>query len=542
MRSSSSRNALKRAHTGIASVPLEVHGAPQNALIRLHDCLQQRHAHAVPQASRQPFRQRSGDIRHGPYAFQPDSGFRGAAPLTPWRASQGRMRNLFVLCRKMKAEGVAPDLTTYSYVLRAAHAAFEDMLALGLYPNRNLFHYLLHSVRHLDSSHMWDILESMQGFDISPNEITYEVIVTRFADAGHLELALRFLSELGERGLSPTLKTAQSIILAAGRLEAFEQTSVRRLDSEVWVECLVSSSEALYSDGVLRAWQKVVHELKITPDEGCCIQVLHTAGRHGHSTLGLDALRILDRIGAAWKEYHFAPLVEAFCREKNIKEALGTLQVIRSHDITPVAETAYPIFQAIRDDPDAVDEAWGHLESLHEEGKQIDVTALNVIIQASVGLGTCSGRVAPRTGDRLLAEMKQARLKPDTRTYERLLMLCLTQSTYEDAFFYLEEMKGEGHVPPLTVYEAIVRKCVSVGDTRYKLAVEELVECGYEVSSTLDTFINSGGEHGGVKEPEQFKAPSHLSKGRTAWLQEKKIRNAQKFAPNDYPELLNRRP
>lgn len=405
-------------------------------------------------------------------------------------------------------------------------------------------------MRHLDSSHMWDTLESMGRFEISPNESTYELIILRYAEAGHVELALQFLSELGERGLSPTLKSAQSIILAACKMgfprlaldlaDAFEQTSVRRLDSGVWVNCLIACAESLYvrqlhsfaeltlivyqEDGVLRAWQKVVHDLKITPDEGCCIQVLHTAGRHGLSALSLDVLRVLRRIGVTWREYHFAPVVEAFCKEGNMKEALGALELIRSHDIIPVAETAMPIFQAIRSSSDAVDEAWGHLEALHEEGKKIDVTALNVIIQASVALndlqravGTykacenlgvapnvdtynllLSGCIAAehrQLGDRLLAEMKLAQIKPDARTYERLIVLCLTQSTYEDAFFYLEEMKTEGHVPPVTVYEALIHKCVSVGDTRHQLAVEELVECGYEVPPDLKVFIETGGEH-----------------------------------------------
>lgn len=265
------------------------------------------------------------------------------------------------------------------------------------------------------------------------------------------------------------------------------------------------------------------------PDEGCCLQVLHTVGRHGLSALGLDALRVLGRIGVAWQEFHFAPVIEGLCKEDKTKEALAMLDMIRSHGITPVAETAYPIFKSLKGDPDAIDEAWGHLETLREEGKTIDVTALNVIIQASAALGDLQRAVGTykacydlgvspnvdtynlllagcitaqhrELGDRLLSEMKEAAIKPDVRTYERLIVLCLTQTNYEDAFFYLEEMKTEGHIPPLAVYEAIIRKCMQLGDTRYRLALEEMVECGYKVSPKLNSFIQSGGEHDGSEE------------------------------------------
>ncbi|KZT10732.1 uncharacterized protein LAESUDRAFT_644337 [Laetiporus sulphureus 93-53] len=465
----------------------------------------------------------------------------------------------------MKDEGVQPDATTYEYILEAcasegrpaeARAAFDDMLAMGIQPTRTMFHHLLYVLRREDAGEMWSVLETMRQFLVAPNETTYEIIILRYTQDDHIELALQNLAEMGARGLSPTLKTATTLIESAGRLgyprlalelaEAFEATSVRRLDGDVWLECLLSSAEALYEDGVLRTWQKVVHELHITPDEGCCLQVLHAAGRNGLAALGLDVLQVLGKIGVAWEEYHFAPVIEALCKgkEKNLKDALAMLDLIRSHDITPGAETAFPIFEMISKDADSVDEAWGILETLHEEGKNIDITAINVVVQASVAIGDLqravgtyktagklgvkpnidtynlllAGCIAAQhrpLGDRLLTEMKEAKIKPDIRTYERLIVLCLTQTVYEDAFFYLEEMKTEGHLPPLAVYEAIIRKCVALGDPRYKLAVEELLECGYELSSGLNSFIQSGGTHDGSHPKERPRSVERSFRTRT---------------------------
>jgi pentatricopeptide repeat protein len=196
------------------------------------------------------------------------------------------------------------------------------------------------------------------------------------------------------------------------------------------------------------------------------------------------------------------------------------------HNVEPNFNTAHPIFEAIRTSPDAVDAAWDALEALHSEGQAVNITAVNVVIRASVALGDLqrafgtyqicaelgvkptldtyhsllSGCIVARhreLGNRLIAEMKEAKIKPDSRTYERLIVLCLTGESYEDAFFYLEEMKAENLYPPLSVYEAIIQRCVVEKDARYAVAVQELEEFGYTLSPTLRMVIlgEGDGEH-----------------------------------------------
>ncbi|OBZ70611.1 hypothetical protein A0H81_09090 [Grifola frondosa] len=559
MLASSSRNALKRAQTTLSHVITESSASSLSTSSSVPVCLQRQRRHLSAQAAvaSSIFHSDSrggqnGGLRHGPYGFEPDPEFRGpmrADPVARYNlqlgdlVERGMLPNVLFVCKKMKEAGVKPDRFTYSYILQAcakeglpleARAVFEDMLAMGILPDRQSFHHLLYSMRDSDEHDMLDIITLMAEYGIQPNEATYEHLILRYTSMNRIEQALQMLSEMSSLHLSPTLKTAQAVITTASQLgfarlaldlaEAFEQTSVRRLDGDVWAELLISSSDALYKEGVLRTWQKVVHELNISPDEGCCIQVLHTVARHGLSALGLDVLRELKEINVVWHEHHFAPVIEALCHENRLKEAFAMLDMIRSNGIIPVAETAYPIFQAIQHDTDAVDEAWGMLESLHEENHKIDITAFNVIIQASVALGDLQRAVGTykahqdlevtpnvdtfnlllagcivahhrELGDRLLTEMKEMHIKPDVRTYERLVVLCLTQPTYEDAFFYLEETKSQGFLPPITLYEAIIRKCVQVGDIRYKLALEEMAECGYTVSTRLQAFIDSGGAH-----------------------------------------------
>lgn len=274
---------------------------------------------------------------------------------------------------------------------------------------------------------------------------------------------------------------------------------------------------------MITSWDRAVKKLNFTPDEGCCISVLHTAGRHGLSSIAPDVIRVLNGMNVEWSERHFAPVIEAFCRDGDVKEAFGVLELMRTKDISPSLETAHPIFELISSSPDAVDEAYGILEDMHNENRVVDVAAFNVVIQACVALidlqralGTYQAakdlNVKPnvetynllltacievrhrKLGDRLLAEMREGGISPDVRTYERLIMLCLTQPTYEDAFYYLEEMKTVGLTPSQAVYDAIIRRCYSVGDTRYRLAIDEMLEQGYEMSGTLKAFLTNDGK------------------------------------------------
>ncbi|KAG2079233.1 hypothetical protein BDR04DRAFT_1086392 [Suillus decipiens] len=497
-------------------------------------------------------RSSSSTIRNKPWSFIPDQSFQGTARGSAIARYQYRSTGIanskltpeaLKLCREMKKEGVKPDIIIYNNLLAClaedcqvleAWAVFEDMRSMGIAPDRNTFHHLIHASRRLHSTAMWDILGKMEAENITPNEQTFHLMIQRHivSDKRNLEFVLQCLYELGNRGLVPDLTITQEVIGLAAELgfprlaldlaENFEATSVRRLSPETWMRCLASSAEALYAEGVQRCWEIVVGDLNITPDEGLCLDVLHTAGRHGLSDIATDVIRVLRILGADWQEHHFAPLVEALCNAGKLKDAIGTLDLMRSSNIFPTAVTAQPIYNFLKQDIDKVDGAWEVLDKLRNEGKMIDRTAINAIIRAAISLSDLQRAVGAykafpdyrcvpdidtfnsllsgciiashrELGDRLLLELKEMGIKPDATTYERIIILCLTQTTYEDAFFYLEEMKAQKFVPPRSVYDAIIRTCIAAGDSRYTLALDELKQCGYTVSYSLQMFIDSGG-------------------------------------------------
>lgn len=165
-----------------------------------------------------------------------------------------------------------------------------------------------------------------------------------------------------------------------------------------------------------------------------------------------------------------------------------------------------PLFLYLSESKDAARGAWEVLQGLHERGHTIPVASVNVVIEASIERfevktardiykqlhaiceagpdtetfnhlfrGLC--RRKDKEGAMFLAsEMGILGVTPDDLTYDRLILICLVEDDYEDAFRYLEEMvavgKGKkvggrkgwwmrGHTAT-----ALIKRCVEAEDKR----------------------------------------------------------------------------
>lgn len=414
-----------------------------------------------------------------------------------------------------------------------ARAVMDDMRAMNVDIERSAWHALLQSTASEASLEMWRVVAEMEAAGIERSAQTYSFLIRRYLQSRDLEITLR-LTTMALAHIPPVLEvdTAQEVIkltahmghprLALDLAERFELNSYRRFDLDVWMTLLISSAEYVYGPGVERAWSKVVIDFGSTPDEGTCVSILTSVERFGNHALGLSVLRTLKAMGVVWKEHHLSPIVGAFAKSGDLREAFETVGMIRSGSVIHGAgltllnsRTLNPILQSLVDGGvGGIDRVWPVLDKMHAEGKNIDVTIGNVIILACVALNdlqramsayqsfdqygikpdvdtfnallsVCVARSQLALGKKIVAEMKQLEINPDRVTYERLVLLSLTQSIYEDAFDYLEEMKRRKLLPPVSVYEAIVRKCFSLGDSRWRMAINELKEAGYQLSQQL---------------------------------------------------------
>lgn len=107
---------------------------------------------------------------------------------------------------------------------------------------------------------MWKILEEMNEIGLTPNAQTFTQIMERPLLGENVEMAVQYMGEMLARGIVPELQTAQRAIilatsfghakLALDMANKFEEHSVRRLDNEVWVNCLIVSAENLYVSSI----------------------------------------------------------------------------------------------------------------------------------------------------------------------------------------------------------------------------------------------------------------------------------------------------
>jgi len=73
----------------------------------------------------------------------------------------------------------------------------------------------------------------------------------------------------------------------------------------------------------------------------------------------------------------------------------------------------------------------------------------------------------------------------------------LTQTNYEDAFFYLEEMKGQKMIPSLNIYESLIHKC---HDGRRAVRALNAVETGMGERDLIHGSNTSNERQGDVVE------------------------------------------
>ncbi|KAG6876645.1 hypothetical protein C0992_012191 [Termitomyces sp. T32_za158] len=452
-------------------------------------------------------------------------------------AELGHYSNVLEIAAKMKAHKIKPDITTYVALINAAAshrmwldawAIFDDMVAVGIKPNTDVFNRLIKAQNACTSDYLWQVLRKMDELQVTPDSTTFQYIIVRLTSVDNMELAIQFYHSMKTYEVVPDILTMKALVVHVARagyprlaldlITDFETRSLRRLDHTFFMPCLIASAEALYLDGVIKCWRQIVHVFNLFPGEGVCLGVLNTAARHGHPDLATDALRVLKSLNIDWQEHHFSPLIEAFCHQKQFQEAIRVLDIMRTEGIDPVPETASALLEALAS-TEAIDSVWDIADEMVREGRKVDIIVLQVLISASVKHGDLQRAIGAYKslaeygatadvvifnsllqgcvvashrdlGNLLLDDMKAAQVKPDDKTYETFILLCLTQDDYEDAFFYLEEMKTAGFHPGYNVYSKIIRKCLTTDDFRYRVALKEMEEMGHVPRSDLKRLMH----------------------------------------------------
>lgn len=250
----------------------------------------------------------------------------------------------------------------------------------------------------------------------------------------------------------------------------------------------------------------------LNPSDGMCTNVLNTSARHQDPNLATDVVRVLAGRTSKLDIHHYEALIAAYIGSLDLKSALQILSIMKKTGIEPTDGTTRSIYSHISTAERLPSDAFNMLQNLQKEGQTIPTAAVNVVIEASVSQGYLQVAVkqykalhticpsGPNTatfnillqgcaktfGNKDLAmflasEMAALGIRPNVMTYDRLVLVCLMEDDYEDAFRYMGEMKrtfekGELRIGTL---HALVRRCVAAGDERAWSLLNELESRGH---------------------------------------------------------------
>lgn len=271
--------------------------------------------------------------------------------------------------------------------------------------------------------------------------------------------------------------------------------------------------------------------------EGLCLKVLSVAAEHAHPALAVSVFDELAKISVAWDERHFLPLIQAYVRAEDIRQAFIVLNIMRERSVTPpTIRSIETLVQAIAVDTKSLDTAYFILEDLaKQEGQKVDLVAFSSLLEACVRLKDASRAVATYqdaakfgvTPDletfnillravqqvahidlmmTILKDMKAAGLSPNEETFTAVILTCVLQPPpqHEAAFPYLEDMKAHGYIPSSGIYQAFIKKCVFGNDDRVYALLDEMKNMGHG-TTTIVNWIQETTRKLSMGAPHKFK-------------------------------------
>lgn len=343
-----------------------------------------------------------------------------------------------------------------------------------------------------------DKLEQMRSEQIRIPPWLYDIFTYQLCEADELDEAfklLRYRTEEDMQEVTPTM----------------------------WYYLLDTFSAAYHYNGAKYIWKARVETVHIIPSDGMCVSVLNLAARHSDPDLATSAIQQLTARRSSLSAFHYEALLAAYAGAHDLKTAFRILNIMSKAGLEPDSSSTRPIYHYLTSSKNLPSKGWKDLQVLCEDGHSIPIAAVNVVLESTISVGHfdeavglykqvhslyecdantetfnvlfqgCSRQRSKDLAMFLASEMTALGVKPDRLTYDRLILVCLNEEDYEDAFLYLDEMKAvgdqkgdvDGWWMRTGTATIMVRRCVLNNDDRAWLVLTELEKRGYNKSERL---------------------------------------------------------
>ncbi|KAH8549422.1 hypothetical protein BGW37DRAFT_469381 [Umbelopsis sp. PMI_123] len=375
------------------------------------------------------------------------------------------------------------------------------------------------------------VLARVGGYSRLDSANHYDALIQAMCHNLELERILDSLDDMEKKGITPARKSYISVLELALKFEDASTSMVilnelekhnmiteeyRNLYLQV-LRCAALSEDLKIA---MHCWDKGVKEYQLMPDHGTLTYLMLLSAKMGSPRLGSQVLEQMGNSDLQYSEHHLAALLQAFSMSGDLKGAFSMLQIMESAGISTRKETALPIIHQLGTNVASIEKAIHLLKELYSEGKGVHVAGFNSVLYAAAkakrldlvketfSLASRFG-ITPDVdtynclldasifatdweyGNHVWNLIRLAKVKPNSTSYSKMVVLCCTQDDYEDCFRYLEEMKYFKYVPPRGCYQLLIKKLASDGDDRVHIAIEDMRASGYEVPQEITELVTS---------------------------------------------------
>jgi hypothetical protein len=286
-----------------------------------------------------------------------------------------------------------------------------------------------------------------------------------------------------------------------------------KVPRELWSYLLAECSRSLHYDGTRFIWDEMVRGGKLNPPDGVAMNVLHTAARHGDTTLATAVIKLLSARGVKLNHFHYEPLVETYVQAGDLENAFRVLCIIVDAGYKVSQRNTVPIYMLLRQSPELRDQAVDILRNLSKE-RYLPVAAINVLLEAVTSTAgaakaldayrevcdLCESGPDERTffllldsatcaeqAEFLVSEMDRFSIRPTRDLLGHVVRCFALDGSIDVALLYLAEMD---YAADKRTLEAVVRRCHRHKDPRVWPVVEAMKSRGGELDQDVMRLLD----------------------------------------------------
>jgi len=375
------------------------------------------------------------------------------------RAGRERQyEKILELYSQMVKEELPIDMLCFPFILEAkgfVHGLAEakETMALllqmnnKLQPNAQIYAALLKSLEESgDKVSAFKLYEELLAHKIPPISEVFDSLVSIYCAAGDFPRAEEFFKEMRDKGVTPTRFTYYRYINGAFRQQEPERAFLKLVqaerdwrlpDLEAYRRMMAQFMKFAHLDGQMQCLKGMVDVDKTIDLNKYLLRMMEDATRKSDVDQVVSIHTMAEKAGVKLGTFQMVGLVFALLQTGREMEAFKLANQIVSQGGSLPRTAIRMVAESLGRKAALVDEAYFAVENLRKGGTEIPVISINIIIEACARLGDLDRAFAT------FAEMPNLSLKPDTQTYNHLLLTCVNAREVNSARRLLNLMQDE---------------------------------------------------------------------------------------------------